>query len=115
MEDDANEVKKKIKSAYCPEKIVEGNPVLDYTKHIVFACFKEVEVKRKEEYGGNKTYTSYEELEIDYVEGLLYPGDIKSALTEYINKIIQPVRDHFKNDPEARGLLELIRSYQVTK
>ena len=35
MEDTEAEVKTKIKKAYCPPEIVEGNPVIDYAKHIV--------------------------------------------------------------------------------
>jgi tyrosyl-tRNA synthetase len=32
MEDTAEDVKKKISKAYCPPKVLEDNPVLDYTK-----------------------------------------------------------------------------------
>lgn len=115
MEDDANEVKKKIKAAYCPEGVVEGNPVLQYIKYVAFELFPEIEIKRKEEWGGNVTYRNYEDLEKDFADLKLHPGDIKVALIEYLNRILQPVRDHFVNDPEARKLLELIRSYKITK
>jgi tyrosyl-tRNA synthetase len=39
MEDSVDDVNRKIKKAYCPEKIVEKNPVMDYTKNIVMAYF----------------------------------------------------------------------------
>jgi len=29
--------------------------------------------------------------------------------------MLQPVRDHFRSNPEARRLLELVHSYQVTR
>lgn len=36
MEDTEKEVKKKINSAWCEIKDVEKNPVLNYTKNIIF-------------------------------------------------------------------------------
>lgn len=36
MEDSAKDVEKKIKMAFCPEKVVEGNPIMDYCKSIIF-------------------------------------------------------------------------------
>ena len=32
MEDTIEDVNRKIKKSFCPEKIVEGNPILDYCK-----------------------------------------------------------------------------------
>ena len=73
------------------------------------------EVSRKEEYGGNKKYESYEDLVADYESGALHPGDVKPALTKAINEILQPVRDHFENNKQAKQLLKTVRGYKVTK
>ncbi|GJS95187.1 tyrosine--tRNA ligase 1, cytoplasmic-like protein isoform X1 [Tanacetum coccineum] len=54
MEDEENDVISKIKKAYCPPSIVEGNPCLEYIKYIVFPWFNKFEVERKEENGGAK-------------------------------------------------------------
>lgn len=54
-------------------------------------------------------------MEEDYRKGQLHPGDLKPALAKAINKILQPIRDHFKNDPEAREILNLVRSFRVTQ
>jgi tyrosyl-tRNA synthetase len=54
MEDTVEEVKKKIKKAFCPEKIVEANPILDYCKNIIFGARDKLEIIRNEENGGNK-------------------------------------------------------------
>jgi tyrosyl-tRNA synthetase len=112
MEDEPEDVARKIKRAYCPEKIVHLNPILEYVKYIIFGTFNEMVVKRKEANGGDKTYTKYEDLEADYVSGALHPGDLKPAVIEYINKILVPVREHFKNDAYARGLLEKVIQYR---
>jgi len=44
----------KIKKAYCPPDIVEGNPCLEYVKHIILPWFSEFTVERDEKYGGNR-------------------------------------------------------------
>jgi len=114
MEDAAEDVKKKIKSAFCPPGQVDGNPCLEYIKYIVFARLGKFEVTRKEENGGNKIYQSYEELEEDYKKELLHPGDLKPALANALNEILQPVRDHFKSGEPAQ-LLKQVKSFKVTK
>ena len=53
MEDSAADINKKIKKAFCPIGIVEGNPILDYTKSIIFATKKSFLIKRTEENGGD--------------------------------------------------------------
>jgi len=45
MEDEKADVKRKITKAYCPPLVVEGNPILDYTKHIIFGKFPSFTVK----------------------------------------------------------------------
>ena len=65
MEDSADDVRRKIKKAFCPPGIAENNPCLNWTKHIVFGKLSEFEIKRKERDGGNITYKSYEEVECD--------------------------------------------------
>lgn len=115
MEDEEAEVNVKIKKAYCPPKIVEGNPCLEYINFIIIPWFNEFKVERSEANGGDKTYTSYEELIADYEGEKLHPADLKPALSKALNKILQPVRDHFNNDPTAKDLLKRVKSYRVTR
>ncbi|GAV60882.1 tRNA-synt_1b domain-containing protein [Cephalotus follicularis] len=115
MEDEEAEVNVKIKKAYCPPMIVEGNPCLEYLKYIVFPWFHEFKVERGVEHGGEKTFKSFEELVADYETGDLHPGDLKPALSKAINKILQPVRDHFKTDAKAKDLLRRVKGYRVTR
>lgn len=114
MEDSEDDVRRKIKKAYCPERIVAGNPILDYAKNIVFEKEGEFTIKRDLKNGGNLHYSNYADLERDYVEGLLHPVDLKNNVTDAINRLLQPVRDHFNKDPYARKLLETIKQWQVS-
>jgi tyrosyl-tRNA synthetase len=47
-------------------------------------------------------YKSYEALEKDYAEQKIHPKDLKKAVAKSINKLIEPVRNHFQNDPFAK-------------
>lgn len=115
MEDEEAEVNVKIKKAYCPPKVVEGNPCLEYVNYIIFPWFNEFKVERKAENGGDKIFKSYKELIADYENGELHPGDLKPSLSKALNKILQPVRDHFANDSNAKDLLKRVKAYRVTR
>lgn len=111
MEDSEQDVNTKIKSAFCPEGVVNPNPVLEYLKYIVFPSVGSLEIKRSESNGGNVVYKTYEELEADFGAGKLHPGDVKPATSKAINVLLQPVRDHFKNDPHAKQILTRVKQY----
>ena len=115
MEDSAKEVERKIKKAYCPEKDVDDNPIFDYIKYLIIPRFGKFELKRPEKYGGDKVYNTYEEICEDYKKGDLNPGDVKPNVARLINEMIEPVRKHFENDPEAKKILQLVNSFKVTR
>ncbi|MCQ2817868.1 MAG: tyrosine--tRNA ligase [archaeon] len=115
MEDSKEDVERKIKKAFCPEKIVEGNPLFDYIKYLIFPKEGEFRLLRSEKNGGNKTYKDYESLCEDYKKGDVHPGDLKPSTAKHINDMIEPVREHFRTDPEAKRVLELVRSFEVTR
>ncbi|XP_037493881.1 tyrosine--tRNA ligase 1, cytoplasmic isoform X2 [Jatropha curcas] len=105
MEDEEAEVNVKIKKAYCPPKIVEGNPCLEYIKFIIIPWFNAFKVERSVENGGEKTYKSFEELVADYESGELHPGDLKPALSKAINEILQ-ISTCWRNRRKPRKLIE---------
>jgi tyrosyl-tRNA synthetase len=118
MEDTAAEVKSKIRGAFCPPGIVEGNPCLDWIKHIVFPYFEDRNpspgwlLKRSSENGGDKYFNSYDDFEADYRSGSLHPGDVKSNLTDAINAMLEPVRKHFAIGEPAK-LLAQVKDFQL--
>jgi tyrosyl-tRNA synthetase len=113
MDDTEQEVNAKIKGAFCPEETVDGNPILEYLKYIVFPSRDKVEIKRSEANGGDCAYDSYDALVADFAAGKLHPGDVKPAVARAVNALLQPVRDHFKNDAHAKSVLAKVR--QITK
>jgi len=115
MEDSAEDVKRKIKKAYCPPGVEEGNPCLDWIKHVVFGKLPGGwTLNRSSENGGDVTYPNYKALADDFLAGALHPGDVKANLITTLNNFLEPVRAHFASG-EAKKLLELVRSYAVTR
>jgi tyrosyl-tRNA synthetase len=101
IHDDPESVKKKISRAFCPEKQVEGNPILEMCKYVIFPDLKSESflIERPEKFGGNLEFASYKELEQAFVDGL-HPLDLKNATASYINKILEPVHEYFEKHPE---------------
>ena len=115
MTDSEEEVKKKINKAYCPEGIVEENPLLEYCKYIIFEKFDEFVIERPEKWGGNLIFKSYNDLEETFANKQLHPMDLKQAVAKYINMLLEPVRKHFSENEEAKKLLEKVKSYKITR
>jgi len=94
--DSYDEIKKTMNGAYCPEKSVQDNPVLQICKLIIFPRIESFEIKRPTKFGGNLSIKDYGELERAYSEGKLHPLDLKNATTEYLEQIISPIRKNWK-------------------
>ncbi|CAG9332050.1 unnamed protein product [Blepharisma stoltei] len=115
MQDSQEDVVTKINKAYCEPGDIEKNPVLNYTKHIIFGSRGELLIKRAPENGGDTLYNSYEALEADFAAGRIHPGDLKPAVSGAINSLLDPIRRHFQTDPYARSLYEQVAALQVTR
>lgn len=125
MTDTEEDVKRKITKAYCTDGVIEDNPILEYCKYIIFqAKFLKGQqdllkdgfiVERPEKWGGNIIFNSYEELEKAFASKELSSIDLKGAVIIYLNRLLQPVRDHFENDANAKAILEQVKSFQVTR
>ncbi len=114
MHDSEEEIKKKISKAYCPEKSIDGNPLFDYLKYLVFKRYSKIKITRPEKFGGNLEL-NYDELVDVYQKGELHPADLKNATTFYLNQMIEPVREYFEKNKKAKELYEEVRKYAVTR
>eukprot|EP00796_Vickermania_ingenoplastis_P009057 gene9057-6355_t len=121
MEDSAEDVVRKINQAYCPRvcqqkseirddgapvSSEEKNPVLDYFECIVFS-----RPEGSVTIGGTQ-FQEYVALEDAFVTGRISEAELKSALAATINEYLEPVRQHFATDSEARRLLEAVKSFR---
>ncbi len=115
MNDSEEEIKRKISKAYCPAKITHENPILEYSKYLIFEKFNTMEIKRHEKFGGDVVIENYKELEKLYAEGKIHPADLKNAVAYYINEMVKPVRESFNKDAKLRKLLETVKRFEVTR
>ena len=106
IHDSDDEIRSKIKKSWCPEGIVENNPLLAISRHIILHEFKEILIERPTKFGGNITYTSYAQLELDFSQKKLHPTDLKSMVERYLINIISPLRERINLKEE---LLETIK------
>ncbi len=106
IHDSEEQIREKITAAYAPEGIVEFNPILDWTKHLIFYNENTTFiVKREERWGGDLTYTSYQDLEKDYADKKLHPQDLKTAVADWLIEKLEPAREYFE-DPKRKAALE---------
>ena len=115
MTDSTEDIKRKISKAYCPEKKVDENPVLEYCKYIIFEKFSTLELKRPEKFGGSLSIEGYSQLEKLYAEGKIHPMDLKNSVAEKLDELLEPVRNHFANNARAKKLLQEVRSFEITR
>lgn len=115
MTDSPEEVKRKIEKAYCPAKIVQDNPLVEYMKYIIFEKFNKVKIERPAKFGGEIEVESYREFVRLYEEGKIHPADVKNAVIHYINLILEPVRKHFQTNKRARELEEFVQKQEITR
>jgi len=115
MTDSEEDIKRKMKKAWCPEGIVDENPILEYCKYIIFERFSSFVIRRPEKWGGNLEFSSYSELENEFVKKTVHPMDLKDAAGEYISKLIEPVRNKLGKSKSVQKLADEIKHFKVTR
>src|SRR5918992_1418341 len=94
--DEEKAIRDKIGKAFCPVGVAAGNPILELVRYVIFHEFDEFVIERPTKYGGSITYTSYKDIEHDFITKKIHPMDLKNSTATYINKIIEPIRKHFE-------------------
>ena len=131
MEDAASDVERKINNAYCPSKpeqakapastdtdidaglqsmhLVEDdlkNPCLDYICHIIFSTPEATFT------AGSKTFTDFASVKESFLSGEMSEAELKSGLVAALNLLLEPVRNHFENDANAKNLLAQVQQFK---
>ena len=101
------EIRTKIKKAWCEEGNIKNNPLLDISKNVILHEFNEIKVERPEKFGGNVEYIDYNLLEKDFAEKKLHPTDLKQTVGNYLVKVISPIREKLSLSDE---LFEAIKN-----
>jgi tyrosyl-tRNA synthetase len=100
LHDSPELIEEKLRRAYCPPKIVEGNPVIEYYRLLAFSANETVILHRSEKYGGDLNFSTYKELEEAYKTGEIHPQDLKANMARILGEILGGVREYFDKHPE---------------
>jgi tyrosyl-tRNA synthetase len=109
IHDTPEDVKNKIKKAFCPEKQITGNPIMEICKYIIFPELKGETflIERPEKYGGNLEFLNFEDLKNEFIKEL-HPLDLKISTIKYLNKMLEPIHSYFnKNFDNYNKMKEL--------
>ncbi len=114
--DTPEEIKDKIKKAFCPEGEIEFNPIIDWVNHLFFKQIKnfKLKIKRKDIYGGNVVYENFDTLKKDFENKKLHPMDLKNAVAQEVIKLLEPVREHFSKK-EPKKIKEAMDKLKITR
>ncbi|MHB8586248.1 MAG: tyrosine--tRNA ligase [Thermoplasmatota archaeon] len=109
LHDAPQDVEAKLRSAFCPPKIVEGNPVLALFSEVIFPEVGSVTITRPEKYGGTVRFESFAEFAKAYEAGL-HPQDVKRAATQHLNESLARVHQYFEKHPANLAKLQEVRA-----
>ncbi len=112
IHDSSEDITRKIKKAYCPEREIPGNPVMEICKYIIFNNVSGMTISRPDKFGGDLQINSYAELEQVFSAGQLHPLDLKNSTANHLTEILEPVRNYFKKNPKT---YEQVKAIKVTK
>ncbi|HLM69890.1 MAG TPA: tyrosine--tRNA ligase [Thermoplasmata archaeon] len=90
----------RIQDAFCPAKVVDGNPIVEIVRHIVLPWEGRLRVERPAKYGGPLDFGSEPEFLASWTSGGLHPQDLKGAVALALDRILEPSRRYFAAHPE---------------
>ncbi len=111
IHDSEEEIKSKIKKAHCPEKIAEGNPIIEYAEYLVMRD-SGLRIERPAKFGGDMEISDASELKRIYSEGKLHPMDLKNAVARELIGLLRPSREYFEHHKEY---LAQIQAKDITR
>jgi tyrosyl-tRNA synthetase len=108
VHDSPDEIRAKLRGAFCPPGEVELNPVMDWIEQLCFGLGDaELRVERRPENGGPVAFSSIQEVREAYATGALHPMDAKAALADRLIDRLEPARKHFADPERAAALAEM--------
>jgi tyrosyl-tRNA synthetase len=106
VHDSDNEIRTKLKKAWCEEGNTKNNPLLEIAKHVIYHEFDDISVERPTKFGGNVTYSDYSKIESDFAQKKLHPTDLKQAVANYLIRIIHPIREKLALNQELVKIIK---------
>lgn len=111
IHDSEAEIKSKISKAFCPEKIVDGNPLIEYAEYLCMRD-KPMKIERPAKFGGDVEFADANELKKAYLKGELHPLDLKNAVASELIRMLKPSRDYFEKN---KNYLAQVETANITR
>ena len=94
--DDEKTVLEKVRGAYCEEGKLEDNGVLAFLRLVVMTLKEDKKekfiIERPAKFGGNISFSTYQEVEEAFLAKKIHPLDLKNALAKEINALLESFR-----------------------
>jgi tyrosyl-tRNA synthetase len=104
IHDSEDEVRAKVRKAFCPPDSAQFNPMLDWVRKLIFPRDGEFRIARKPEHGGDLRFGDPREVDEAFLSGALHSADLKNGVAEWLVETLEPARKQFAS-PEKQGLL----------
>ncbi|MEM4390098.1 MAG: tyrosine--tRNA ligase [Candidatus Micrarchaeia archaeon] len=109
IHDSEAEIASKIERAWCPEKVIENNPIIQLCELVLFRD-DGLRIERDRKFGGDIEFDDINALKLAYSEGKLHPLDLKKAVAKKLAELLEPSREYFaKNSELIRQVVEAER------
>ncbi len=103
IHDSEQDIARKLKKAYCPEKQVNENPVIDMCEILLMReDTSTLKIERPAKFGGDLEL-NLGELKTHFSEGKLHPMDLKNAVGKELAQVLEPSRKYFEKHSELLG------------
>jgi tyrosyl-tRNA synthetase len=93
-------IAERVGAAFCPAKEVDGNPIVEIVRYIVFPWEGRFDVARPVKFGGPLAFDTPEAFLAEWTTGTLHPQDLKAAVVEVLDRRIEPARQYFASHPQ---------------
>jgi tyrosyl-tRNA synthetase len=104
VHDSPDEIRQKVRKAFCPPDSVQFNPMLDWVRKLVFPRDGEFRIAREERHGGDLRFTSPDEVDEAFSSGNLHSADLKNGVADWLVETLAPAREAFAS-PEKQALI----------
>jgi len=105
IHDSEDDIRRKIKKAFCPEGEIGLNPIIDWAEYLIFPFKEKIVIERKSEHGGNLEIKNIDELKEIFKNKELHPVDLKNFVAEHLIELLKPAREYFEKG-EGKKMLE---------
>lgn len=105
VHDAEDQVRSKIKRAWCEEGRTDANPLLEICRQILFRPGP-LRVERPDRFGGDVEFGSYAELEGAFAAKKLHPSDLKGAVADALVPVVSGIAARAPMSERVRRIIE---------